>query len=164
MGRRSTKENKNIYQQSREAAGLTRAQASEKTGYISESRIEKIESEKSPAHPDEIMALAAAYKRPDLRNYYCSCECPLGLDHVPRTEDKSLSQIVLEILATLNRLEQEKERMIEITADGKISEDEVSDFSKIKKTLSQISGTIDSLQLWIDNAAANGGIDPSAFD
>ena len=44
MGRRSTKENKNIYFTTREEAGLTRAQASELMEYVSESRIEKIEN------------------------------------------------------------------------------------------------------------------------
>ena len=44
MGKLSTKENKNIYQRSREQAGLTRAAASEQL-YMSASRIEKIENE-----------------------------------------------------------------------------------------------------------------------
>jgi putative ABC transport system permease protein len=42
MGKKSVKENKNIYFQSREEAGLTRAQASELMDFISESRIEKM--------------------------------------------------------------------------------------------------------------------------
>ncbi len=47
MGKKSTKENKNIFQLSREEKGLTRAEASESLEFVSESRIEKIESEKS---------------------------------------------------------------------------------------------------------------------
>ena len=43
MGRASTKENKNIYQVSREEIGYSRAAASEKLEYISADRIEKIE-------------------------------------------------------------------------------------------------------------------------
>ena len=43
MGRNSTKEDKNIYQQSRESASLTREAAAEKIEFISESKIEKIE-------------------------------------------------------------------------------------------------------------------------
>ena len=45
MGRKSTKENKNIYQTSRETAGLTREGASELLEFISSDRIEKIENE-----------------------------------------------------------------------------------------------------------------------
>ena len=45
MGRKSTKENKNIYQRCREEQGLTREKASEKMIGVSASRIEKIEYE-----------------------------------------------------------------------------------------------------------------------
>ena len=56
MGRKSTKENKNIYHISRENVGLTREAASEQLGFISADRIEKIENGKSAPHPDEILA------------------------------------------------------------------------------------------------------------
>ena len=156
MGRRSTRSNKNEYQLARESAGLTRAQAAERMGYVSESRIEKIESEKSAPHPDEIMAMAEAYRKPSLCNYFCSTACPLGQKSVPPVEAKNLSQIALELLSTVNHLHQEKDRLIEIAADGMITEDEMEDFSRIRAQLSQISMTVDSLQLWIDNAVAEG--------
>ena len=45
MGKQSTRENKTIYQLCREAAGLTRAEASEKMDAVSDSKIEKFEYE-----------------------------------------------------------------------------------------------------------------------
>ena len=45
MGKQSTRENKTIYQLCREAAGRTRAEASDKMKAVSESKIEKIEYE-----------------------------------------------------------------------------------------------------------------------
>jgi len=44
MGRASTKENKSIYQTAREELSLTRMQASELLGGITDTRLEKIES------------------------------------------------------------------------------------------------------------------------
>ena len=41
MGRKSTKENKNVYQTSRESLGLTRESAAEKLEFLSADRIEK---------------------------------------------------------------------------------------------------------------------------
>ena len=41
MGKQSTRENKTIYQLCREAAGLTRAEASDKMEAASDSKIEK---------------------------------------------------------------------------------------------------------------------------
>ncbi|MBQ8592358.1 MAG: helix-turn-helix domain-containing protein [Lachnospiraceae bacterium] len=156
MGRKSTKPNKNIYQISRENAGLTREGASERLTFLSADRIEKIESEKSLPHPDEILAMADCYKNPSLCNYYCSHECPIGQEYVPEVKFKELSQITLEMLASLNALEKEKSRLIEITVDGVISDDEMRDFEHIQEQLSQISMTIDSLQLWVQKAIADG--------
>lgn len=158
MGRTSTKENKNIYQQSREAAELTREAAAEQLGYISASKIEKIEYDKVLPHPDEVLAMAKCYKNPNLCNYYCSHECPIGQEYVPEVSFKELSQITLEMLASLNALEKEKNRLIEITVDGVISDDELNDFQIIQQKLSQIALAIDSLQLWVDKALIEGKI------
>lgn len=158
MGRKSTKENKNIYQLSREEANLTRESASEKLIFVSADRIEKIEYEKSLPHPEEILAMAECYKNPALCNYFCSHECPIGQQYVPEIKMKELSQITLEMLASLNVLEREKNRLIEITVDGEISEDEIQDFKKIQQQLAKISMAIDSLQLWVQKSIAEGKI------
>lgn len=160
MGRKSTKENKNTYQISRENAGLTRDAAAEQMEYVSADRIEKIESERSLPHPEEILAMSRTYRAPDLCNYYCSHECPIGQEFVPEVKIKDLSQITLEVLASLNALEKEKNRLIEITVDGAITADEMADFEKIQAQLSQISMAIDSLQLWVQKAIADGRISP----
>ncbi len=158
MGRKSTKQNKNIYQISREEVELTREGAAELLSFISADRIEKIESEKSMPHPDEILAMADCYKNPSLCNYYCSHECPIGQEYVPEVKSKELSQITLEMLASLNSLEKEKTRLIEITVDGVISDDELKDFEHIQEQLTQISMAIDSLQLWVQKAIVDGKI------
>ena len=156
MGRKSTKENKNIYQTSREALGLTREAAAEQLEFLSADRIEKIESEKSLPHPDEILAMADCYKNPSLCNYYCSHECPIGQEYVPEVQMKNLSQITLEMLTSLNTLNRDKDRLIEITVDGQITKDELDDFHKIQTQLGQISQAIDSLQLWVQKAIMDG--------
>ena len=156
MGRKSTKENKNIYQTSRETMEYTRDAAAEKLGFISADRIEKIENEKSLPHPEEVLAMADCYKNPALCNYFCSHECPIGIEYVPEIKAKDLSQITLEMLAALNKLTHEKERLIEITVDGELSEDEIPDFLKIKDQLEKMALAIDSLNLWLDQTIASG--------
>lgn len=159
MGKRSIKENKNIYQLSREAAGLTRDKAEELMEYVSAERIEKIESEKTLPHPDEVIKMAEVYKAPTLCNYFCTHECPIGEKYVSEVTMKDLSQITLETLASLNALEKAKTRFIEITVDGEISEDEITDFVKIQKEMDKISQTVASLKLWIDQTVADGKLD-----
>lgn len=164
MGKRSIKENKNIYQISREEAGLTREKAEERMVFVSAERIEKIESEKSLPHPDEILAMAEAYKVPNLCNYFCSHECPIGEKYVPEVEMKDLSQITLETLASLNALERAKSRFIEITVDGKITPDEIKDFVKIQGELEKIASTIQSLKLWVDQTISDGHLSKELID
>ena len=83
MGRASTKENKNIYQTTRESLEFSREKASEVLETISSERIEKIENEKSMPHPDEVLLMSKKYKKPSLCNYYCSNQCPIGKEYVP---------------------------------------------------------------------------------
>ena len=151
MGRKSIKANKNYYQEIRESANLTREKASELLEFISSDRIEKIEAYKSLARPEEILKMAEAYKKLDLPNYYCTHECPIGKKYVQPIEYKDLSQITLEMLSTLNSLEKQKNRLIEITVDGQITKDEEEDFKKIKNQLDDMSKTIASLSIWLES-------------
>ena len=159
MGKKSTKENKNIYQICREELNLTRDEASELLESITATRIEKIESEKSLPHPDEVLAMSDAYKNPSLCNFYCSHECPIGKQYVPEIKIKDLSQIILEMIASLNSIDKKKERLIEITADGVIDDSELNDFVYIQNELEKISITVETLQLWMEKMIDNGDID-----
>ncbi len=163
MGRASIKENKTLYQIAREELGLSREKASELLESITPERIEKIENERSLPYADEVLIMADKYKRPTLCNYFCSQQCPIGQQYVPRVEIKELSSIVLEMLASLNSVGKMKDRLIEIAADGKIDRDEIDDFIYIQDELERISITVETLQLWAEKMLANGVIDPDAY-
>ncbi len=164
MGRLSTKENKSVYQIRREELGLSREKASELLDGIPPERIEKIENEKSLPHPDEILAMSTAYKKPELCNYFCAKECPIGKHYVPEVKVKDLSQIVLEMVASLNTVRKKQERFIEIVADGSIEKEEIEDFVNIQEQLEKISITVESLQLWVEKMIADNVIDKVEYD
>ena len=163
MARVSTKENKNIYQLTREGLKLSREAASELLESIPPERIEKIENERSLPHPDEVLVMSDKYKQPSLCNYYCANQCPIGQEYVPEVKIKDLSQIVLETLASLNAMNKKKDRLIEITADGKISSDELEDFIFIQEELERISIAVETLQLWSERMLATGVIDAQQY-
>lgn len=164
MGRASVKEDKNIYQIYREECGMTRAQASEAMEWISDSRIEKIEGGKTPASPDEVMAMAKAYGKPELCNYFCTHECAIGEKYVNEVQAKPIEKIVLEMIATLNAVEKEKDRLIEIASDGIIHDDEIQDFITISGQLKHIASTVDSLRIWLDKTIASGEINTTILN
>ena len=156
MPRVSTKENKTLYQSKREELGLSREKAAELLETIPPERIERIESGKFTAHPDEVLIMAEKYKCPELCNHYCANECEIGKQYVPEVKVTHLSQIVLEMVASINSVQKWKDRLIEITADGVIEEDEIEDFKRIQQQLKKISVTADTLMLWVQKAIAEG--------
>ena len=164
MARKSTRENKNIYQRTRESLDLTREEASDLLETMSPERIEKIESERSMPHPDEVLLMSDKYKQPTLCNYYCANECPIGAQYVPEVKIKDLSQIVLETIASLNAMQRQKERLIEITVDGKITGDELADFVHIQEELEKISIAVETLQLWCERMLDTGAIDQAQYE
>lgn len=150
MGRKSTKENKSVYQLKREELGLTREEAGELIGGLSDDRIEKIESGKSPVHPDEVLLMAQAYRSPELSLHYCSQECPIGQKYIPPLHPLELEKTVLEILDMLNRLSRRKDRLISITSDGVITEDERPDLDQICSELETLSVSSRTLKLYME--------------
>lgn len=152
MGKKSVKDNKNIYQQAREELKLTRAAVADKSdGLLSESRIEKIESGALNAHPEDVILMADVYNKPELCNYFCTNECQIGKKYVPMVESvHELPHIAMGLLSNLNSLNRDKERLIDIAADGVITSDEREDFDLFLKHLTEMSMTIEALKLWVE--------------
>lgn len=164
MPKVSVKENKNIYFRRREELGLTRDKASELLESIPPERIEKIENERCEPHPEEVFIMAEKYKSPELCNYYCSHQCQIGQQYVPEVKMQDLSQIILKMLSSLNAVQRSRERLIDITADGQIDNNELEEFIDIQEELEKISITVETLQLWSEQMLANGSIDVARYN
>ena len=163
MGKSSTKDNKTLYQIARENLGLSRERASELTN-IEPSKIERIENEKiSKIDPYDIVAMADAYKEPKICNHYCVNECPIGMKYVPEVKIESLKEITIEMLASLDALDMQKTRFLQIARDGKVDESELNDFVFIQKELEQISMAVEALQIWSEKMIAEGKIDVNKY-
>ena len=147
-----------VYKDIRKKHDLTRDEVCDKASLLNNplqpERLERIENGKFPITPDEVMLLADIYGEPSLCNHYCANECPIGEKYVPEIKVKDLSQIVLEMLASLNTMKKNQERLIEISADGIIDDDEIRDFVYIQNELEHISITVETLQLWVEKMLA----------
>lgn len=154
----------NVYKMVRAKLGLSREEASELLKTITPERLERIENDKFPIQPDEVCLMAEKYKEPSLCNYYCSHECPIGEEYVPEVKMKTLSEIVLQMLASLNSMKKSQERLIEITADGIIDDEELKDFIYIQEELERISVTVETLQLWTEQMIADEKIDIEKYN
>ena len=164
MSKMSTKENKNPYFLKREELKLTREAASELIQALPADRIEKIENERCNPQPDEILIMAEKYNSPELCNYYCSNQCPIGKKYVPEIKIYSLSKIVLNMLVSLNNAKDLQNRFMEITADEAITNEELEDFVFIQEELEKISITVEAMQLWVEQMLSYGKIDKELYN
>ncbi len=157
-----------VYKQYRKMQGLTRDEVCDRAYSLDiplqSERLERIENGKFPVNPDEVMLLAEIYGEPSLCNYYCSKQCPIGKKYVPEIKPKDLAQIVLEMLSSLNSMKKRQERLIEITADSVIADDEIEDFVSIQKELEKISVTVESLQLWVEKMLSDKKINTEKYN
>lgn len=143
-------ENKTPYQERREQLGLSREKAAQMLDGISYERLYNIEHGKTTPTPEDILIMADAYEDPALCNTFCSHQCRIGQKYVPHVEVGELPSITLGIVATLNKLDDMKNRLIEICADGGIDESEQEDFAEIQENLEQLSLSVEALQLWME--------------
>lgn len=163
MPRKSVKENKNVYQLAREEMNLTRAEVYKLTG-LSDDTIKRIEEGSQFPKADQVLLLSDAYKKPGLCNYFCSNQCDIGKKCVPEIKMKALSQIVLEIVVSLNELDKEKDDLMKITSDGKIDNIEIEKFINIQDELEKISLTVNTLKQWSEEMLISGAIDRNTYE
>lgn len=155
---------KNIYVETRKQSNLTQAKASEAMKTISEDRLARLETDKISMTPNDVLEMSNAYKRPDLCNYHCTHECPIGKSTLSEIKPQQLSNIILKMIASLNTVETEKNALIEITSDGQITENELKDFARIQIKLNEISSTVEALKLWVKEMIATGSIDEEEYE
>lgn len=153
----------NMYREVRDKLGLTRDQASELLETIEPGKLERIESEKQLPSPEDVMIMADKYGEPNIRNYYCANQCPMGQRYVPRIKFIDLEKTVLKLIASLNSMHAKQEKLIEIAEDGKITDDEMMDFISIQKNLEKVSLAVSAMEVWTEKMMSSGIIDMEKY-
>ena len=104
---------------------------------IGESRLYRLENDAANPYPDEIVLMARLYGCPELKNWYCRQYCPIG-KNLPEVKDLTLDRISVRIMASMERLSDQRGRLLNLVEDGIISEQE-------KPVLEEIIQLLDSL-------------------
>lgn len=99
--------------------------------------------------PDSILRMADIYNAPELRYMYCREMCPLG-ENIPKIENEDLDRISLKALSSFRKINEAKELLLDITADGIIEEGEKEDLKKIVETLDELNEITSNLKVWIE--------------
>ena len=93
--------------------------------------------------------MADCYRAPELKGNYCREMCPLGRN-MPKIGNEGLDRISLRMLASFKKINEAKESLLDITADGIITEDEKPELKKIVQTLDEVNEIAQNLKNWIE--------------
>lgn len=154
MGRRATKAAENIWFKARMNAATYDERLSSREGAaellgMSVSAVSDAELGLSKCMPvDKAVLMADRYKAPYLLNHYCLNECPIGCRLPISDEVLGIERVTVKLLRSLrvDDLREIKEKLIEIAADGVVSEDEKADLQEVSAYLKDISKTASELE------------------
>lgn len=107
---------------------------------------------------DKAVLMADLYNAPHLLNYYCLNECPIGCRHSISDEVVDIDRVTVKLLKRLKveDLEKIKDRLLDISEDGVIEEEEKPDLVSVLKYLEDLAKVISELKT-IGQMAMNGG-------
>lgn len=152
MSNIAAKTSSNVFYKARFEAATHNEQLSSREGAadimsIDRGRLYRIESGIANPYPEEIHLMADLYNAPELENYFCTNMCPLGCN-IPKIDLEELDRVALKALSTFRKVEGTKEILLDITADGVISEDEKADMHRVLENLDELVQVAQSLKLW----------------
>lgn len=153
MANITAKTSANVFYRARCEASAHNEQLSSREGAadimsIDRGRLYRIESGIANPYPEEIHLMADLYNAPELENYYCTNICPLGRD-MARVDIESLDRISIRALSSFRKIGETKDLLLDITADGVISDDEKPDMQKILENLEELEAVAQNLKLWV---------------
>lgn len=155
MGKDSTKGNDNAYFRARKEAAIyneklfSREGAAELLG-ISVSTLADYELGNTKVVPvDKVVLMADLYNYPELKYKYCKCECPIGRQMPLATEVKGIEGITLRMIQQFDskELEEMKDSLVDIAADGIISDEEKPKVESILRKLYDMAVVINEMKL-----------------
>ena len=117
--------------------------------YLNYDKLVKLEHDPTKLQPIDIVGFALAYNKPELRNHYCCHDCEIGKIDAPVVEDASnIHKILVNMAVSLESVNGQKMRLMQILEDGVVDDNEVGDLNKILYELEKISMTVEAIQLW----------------
>ncbi len=155
MGKKASKAVGNMYYDARNEACANDSSFSSREGasdilHIERTRLANIELGNIVPYPEEVKCMAGAYNTPELCNYYCANECAIGRGNVQEVKMDDFDRLSLQVLGSLQDIDNIRTNLIEISEDGVISADEQETFNGIIDSLEKISSSANALKLWAE--------------
>lgn len=128
----------------------SRAGAADMLG-VSESSLRNYELGLAPTPEDVVIRMADLYNAPELENYYCINECPIGKHITPAlsTEAKELDRIACSFLYHSQEefLQDIRKAILKVSQDGVLDEQEREELAAVVRKLEDISRDVDDMRV-----------------
>lgn len=97
---------------------------------------------------DKAVLMADLYNAPQLLNYYCLHECPIGCRHSISDEVVDIDRVTVKLLKGLrvDKLKEIKDSLLDIAEDGKITDDEKPELKEVLDYLDSLAKTVSELK------------------
>lgn len=162
MGRDSSRASGNVWYEARiRAAEYNDALKSQEGAGaqigLGRDAIVRIENDLNKVMPvDTAVMLAELYHAPELKNYYCLHECPIGRTRPLSDDSIEIDRATVKLTKILRKetVQWIKHVLQDIAADGVISDDELAEFDAVMDELKDVSKIISELEIIRDKRKA----------
>ena len=136
-----------MLKEARNATGLSREEAAHRL-YIGTRTLADYECHKTIAPPDVVMRMAEVYREPALPADYCAKVCPIGQVLAHSLDRPAFAVTVLRVLKEFADVEQVREQLIGIAADGELKAQELDDFEAVLREAVELEKRIGELKFY----------------
>lgn len=155
MGRGATIASGNVWYEARKNAAEYNPKLASREGAaellnVSEDVVKDTELNKYKHMPVAIAVdMADLYNAPELLNYYCLNECPIGCKRPISDECIDIDRAAIQLTKVLRKedVQNIKHRLQDIAVDGKVSPEEIEAFDEILEILREWSRIISKLEM-----------------
>ena len=166
MPRLATKAANNKYYQARIAAAtyndrlFSREGASELSG-IEQRRLANIELDLRTPYPEEVVLMADTYNAPELLNWHCTRDCPIGRRTMSRLTVFDGKEATLNLYAAFLKIEEEGKGAInklvqQVSGDGELDENAMPLIEQLKRLADDFYVRAQELALCAEKNLKNG--------
>lgn len=151
MGRDATKARGNPWYEARIEASKWDDRLSSREGAAAELNmsVDSVRAGLSKCMPvDKAVLMADRYNAPHLLNYYCLNECPIGRQRPLSDAAVGIDRVTVKLVkqTRVGELGEAMQKLLDITYDGDVSEDEMEDFEDVLDYFDELMKTISEIQ------------------
>lgn len=156
MARGATKASDNVWYQARMEAAKVDERLQSRCGVaeilnMSEDAVKNTELGIEKCMPvDKAVMFAKLYNAPQLLNHYCLHECPIGKGKARTISDEvvPIDRVTVKLLKLLkvNRLKEVQDKLLDIAAEGNVTEEDRPELESIMEYLDTVVKTVSELR------------------